>query len=179
MPTLELTVADCKKADAFLGRARIDREVREGISMEIDEVVEIVGRRPTPATVLDLPTEDEGKGLVRVDAFTRRSAGVDIGAMVEVRKARVQEARRVVLAPVLETGRRVSVGQKIPTFVNRALLKRPVATGDIVAVPGIVLRDGPLPFVTKTTDPEGVVRILEGTIIELDLEQRGSGEIAE
>lgn len=131
------------------------------------EVVEIVGKKGTPAKVFQLKPEDEGKGIIRVDGLVRRNLGVGIGDSVEVRKAEVLAAERVTIAPIIGEGHDISFGQGIENFVKRGLLNRPVTKGDVVIVPGIALMGGALPFKVIKVMPKGIVQVVDDSIIEM------------
>ena len=63
------------------------------------DVIEIVGKRSTPARALRPYGEDEALDIVRLDGLQRANAGVGSGDYVEVRKAASKPATRVVFAP--------------------------------------------------------------------------------
>ena len=63
------------------------------------DVIEIVGKRTTPARAVSPYPEDEELQLIRIDGLQRANAGVGSGDFVEVRKADVKPATRVVFAP--------------------------------------------------------------------------------
>jgi len=142
----ELTVEEAPQWDAGLGRARIDETTRRLLGIQLGGFLEILGEKSTVASVHELPREDEGKEVIRVDSFVRCNATVDLGARVAVRKADVQPAQEVVLAPIMSKGHLISFGPGIEDFVKRGLQKRPVTKGDVVIVPGIALMGGALPF---------------------------------
>src|SRR3546814_9839257 len=63
------------------------------------DVVEIVGRRSTPARAVLSYAEDEGLDILRLDGLQRANAGAGSGDFVEIRKAEAKPATRVVFAP--------------------------------------------------------------------------------
>ncbi|MFQ5838123.1 MAG: CDC48 family AAA ATPase [Thermoplasmata archaeon] len=172
-----LKVAEAPQSDVGLGRARVDTRTRMALGIDVGEIVEIIGKKSTAAKLFRTMQEDEGKGIVRVDGLVRRNLGVSIGDKVEVRKAEVQVAQRVTIAPIISEGHKVSFGQGIENFVKRGLLKRPVVKGDVVIVPGIALMGGALPFMVIRTVPRGIVQISDESLIEMKEEPIKEGEI--
>ncbi|MEE9593333.1 MAG: AAA family ATPase, partial [Thermoplasmata archaeon] len=172
-----LKVAEAPQSDVGLGRARVDTRTRMTLGVDVGEIIEIVGKKSTAAKLFRTMQEDEGKGIIRVDGLVRRNLGVSIGDKVEAKKAAVDGAQRVTIAPIISEGHKVSFGQGIENFVKRGLLKRPVAKGDVVIVPGIALMGGALPFMVIRTAPRGIVQISEETFIEMKEEPIKEGEI--
>jgi transitional endoplasmic reticulum ATPase len=96
-------------------------------------VIEIVGKRATPARAVLPYTEDEGLEIIRIDGLQRANAGVGSGDFVEVRKAESKPATRVVFAPAQQNLRLQGSGEAL----KRSFL-RPAADrqGDVVATAG-------------------------------------------
>jgi transitional endoplasmic reticulum ATPase len=162
-----LKVLEAPESDVGLGRARVDTKTRLALGVDVGEVVEIVGKKRTAAKLFRMMREDGGKGIIRVDGLVRRNLGVDIGDEVQIRKAVIQPGQRVTIAPVIGEGHMISFGQGIERFVKQGLLKRPVTKGDVVIVPGIALMGGALPFMVIEVMPEGVVQIVDDSVIEM------------
>ncbi len=172
-----LKVAEAPQSDVGLGRGRVDTRTRMALGVDVGEIIEIVGKKSTAAKLFRTMQEDEGKGIIRVDGLVRRNLGVSIGDKVEVKKAEVQAAQRVTIAPIISEGHKVSFGQGIENFVKRGLLKRPVVKGDVVIVPGIALMGGALPFMVIRTTPRGIVQVSEESLIEMKEEPIKEGEV--
>ncbi|MEK6838604.1 MAG: CDC48 family AAA ATPase [Candidatus Thermoplasmatota archaeon] len=172
-----LKVAEAPQSDVGLGRARVDTKTRMTLSVDVGEIIEIIGKKSTAAKLFRVMQEDEGKGILRIDGLVRRNVGVSIGDKVEVRKAEVFPAERVTIAPIISEGHKISFGQGIENFVKRGLLKRPLTKGDVVIVPGIALMGGALPFMVIKVMPKGVVQIVDDTIIEMKEEPVREGEV--
>ncbi|MDD1775066.1 MAG: CDC48 family AAA ATPase [Methanobacterium sp.] len=94
-----------KVAEAFsqgdVGRsvARIDPQCMEQLGLVDGDIIEIEGKKST-ATVVASSQSDIRLGIIRIDGYIRKNAGTSIGEEVIVRRARVKEAQKVVLAPV-------------------------------------------------------------------------------
>ena len=161
-----LRVVEALKPDVGQGKARISTSARKSLDVSIGEVIEITGENATCAVVWRARPEDEDSDVIRIDGMVRKNAKVSIGDRVIVRKAKVQSASKVVLAPILSASHKVQFGPGIENFIKRGLLKRPLHMGDTVIVPGIALMGGALPFGVLKTVPMGVVQIsLETEIV--------------
>jgi transitional endoplasmic reticulum ATPase len=67
------------------------------LNLTSGDVIEITGTKKTVGLVWPGYDEDSGKGLIRMDGYTRNNAGVSIDDQVTVKKITVKPAERVVL----------------------------------------------------------------------------------
>jgi transitional endoplasmic reticulum ATPase len=165
--SVELRVAEAPQSDVGLGRARVDTQTRMSLNLDIGETIEISGKNVTAAKLFRVMQEDEGKNLIRIDGLVRRNVGVSIGDKVKIKKAEVSDAERIIIAPIISEGHKISFGQGIENFVRRGLLKRPMSKGDVVIIPGIAIMGGALPFMVTKIVPKGIVQIVDETLIEM------------
>jgi transitional endoplasmic reticulum ATPase len=149
------------------------------------DVVEILGKRSTPArAVLPYP-EDEGLDILRLDGLQRANAGVGSGDYVEVRKVESKPAQRVVFAPAQQNLRLQGSGQAL----KRSFQMKPLTAGDVVATTGqqrVTQEDLPpqlrqmlnrpayslqeIRLLVVSTNPKGIVHIDQNTEVELRAE---------
>ncbi|HYA57339.1 MAG TPA: ATPase, partial [Thermoplasmata archaeon] len=94
-----LRVAEAFQQDIGLGTARLDVQTRQRLKVGLGDIIEVRGRKPTPAVVSRAQQEDEGKGLVRIEAVVRRNAGVSIGDRVQVQRVDCPNADAITIAP--------------------------------------------------------------------------------
>ncbi len=182
---MRLQVAAAKAPDVGKGVARLSRDTLQRLGIEEGDVVEIEGKRLTPAIALGPYPEDEGLAILRLDGFQRANARVSITDHVEIRRADVQKARRITLAPGQKNVRLVGPGETL----RRTLYMRPVVAGDVLSTSVYRRSDagqGGLPeevfrqffgqkafglqeirLVVTSTKPRGVVRVDQDTEIEL------------
>ena len=177
---IRLQVANARPEDSGRGLAHIPRTAMQALGLTEGDVVEIVGKRETPARVVLPYTEDEGLEIVRIDGLQRANAGVGSGDFVEIRRADSKPATRVVFAPAQANLRL----QGSANALKRTFLGRPICQGDTVATagqqrvdnlpPGIrqmmnapayALQEIRLAVVSAT--PKGIVHIDENTEVEL------------
>jgi transitional endoplasmic reticulum ATPase len=185
---VRVQVAGARPPDVGKGVARIGRATLERLGVKEGDVVELVGKRSTAALVLPPYPEEERLELVRLDGLQRANAGVGIGDPVELRRADVKAARRVVVAPAQKNIRLMGNGDAL----RRTLFQRPLVAGDVISTsvfrpPQTRATDNPLlpddilrtllqqpafalqevRLVVVSTQPRGVARVVEDTEIEL------------
>ncbi|MDY6985556.1 MAG: CDC48 family AAA ATPase [Candidatus Thermoplasmatota archaeon] len=162
---IELRVEEGLRPDVGFGRARIDTATRTLLNISIGDVIEIVGKKTTAAVAWRLFPEDDNKGIVRIDYIIRNNAGASLGDKVTIRKANPKPAKRIVIAPA--TKQKVSISSEyIALMAKRGLLRRPVARGDTIIIPGVAIFGNATPFIALKTEPSGIVQIFEDTEIE-------------
>ncbi len=181
---IKLRVAEALKRDVGRGIVRFDRKYQKQLGVEPGDIVELIGERSTAAIVSNPHPDDRGLDIIRMDGYIRRNAGVSIGDYVTVRKAEVQEAKKVVLAPAQK-----GVFIQIPgDMVKQNLLGRPLVKGDLIVASNrsegyyggspfdellrglfeaMPIGFGELKFVVVSTVPKGIVQITYNTEVEV------------
>ncbi|MDK2876902.1 MAG: transitional endoplasmic reticulum ATPase [Archaeoglobaceae archaeon] len=166
-----LKVNQAYPSDSGRGIARLDPDAMMKLQISPGDVVELEGKRKTVAKVWRSPKRDWGKGIIRIDHFTRENAGVGVGDVIKVRKADYEPARVVILAPVKKIEMRI-YGIDPGEYLKHQFLKRPVVEGDFVPLVGSPAITGfgkygqqnqAVVFVAVKTEPKGVVIIDETT----------------
>ena len=94
-----LRVAEAQGRDVGRGIARVDPKIMENLDLTPGDVIEISGKRRTAAICWPGYTDDSGKGIIRIDGYIRRNAGVSIDEKVTIRKIEAKNAEKVILAP--------------------------------------------------------------------------------
>ncbi|MCW4020383.1 MAG: hypothetical protein NWF14_04050 [Candidatus Bathyarchaeota archaeon] len=162
------------KPDIEKNVARLDPDtmkrlnVTEGDFAEIENIQKY--KRYTGATVLLASEEDRGKNIVRLTGPTRRNLAISLGDTVQVRKAEVSDAKKVVLAPldkVLIPSKELAAYLRDRVFANKPLLE-----GDIQHAFTPVR---PIAFRVVRTDPKGFVRMCEATNLVVQQKFDGHG----
>ncbi len=155
---VELVVEGAQKRDAGRGVARLPETARHALGVLSGDTVVIEDENATVAKVWPASGDLAGD-RVRIDADTRTNAGVNVGDTVTVSPVSVAEADRVTI-DVPET---LDASEKLAGLLKRALLDRPIKTGEQVRIE----RLGPEPLAIESTTPEGTVRITNETTIGL------------
>ena len=170
---VQLRVAEARQRDVGRGIVRVDRETMSKLSVEPGDAVEILGRKGTVAIIWPAYSDDEGKGIIRMDGTIRRNAGVSLGDIVIVRKVTLQPAKRIVLAPTENIG--LAVTPDFAEYVKSRLIGRPLRRGDTIEVP--VLNTA-LRFIVVSTSPSQAVQVIGDTEISVKSEPISEAEIA-
>ena len=183
-----LKVAEANQGDVGKGIVRISEDYLNKIGARNLEVVEVVGTRTTSALAVSAYSADQGKDTVRMDGLIRSNAGTSIGQYVEIKKAPWSEAKHVTLAPVTQ-GMQIFAPGDVLTKVFHG---RPIVKGDVISTTSIrkppsdsfgretmfeeIFRGflgaqafglGEIKLRVVSTSPGGIVKITEGTEIEL------------
>ncbi|MEN3748621.1 CDC48 family AAA ATPase [Sphingomonas sp. HF-S3] len=178
--TRKLQVANSRPEDSGRGLAHVPRSMMAALALNEGDVIEIVGKRTTPARAVFPYAEDEGLELLRIDGLQRANAGVGSGDFVEVRRAESKPATRIVFAPAQANLRLQGSGNAL----KRTFFGRPLCQGDTVATagqqrvadmppnvaqylraPAYALQEIRLTVITAS--PKGIVHIDENTEVEL------------
>ena len=96
------------------------------------DVVELIGKRSTPARAVGPYPEDEGLEIIRLDGLQRANAEIGSGDFIEVRKADAKPAQKVVFAPAQKNLRLHGSAHAL----KRSFGMKPITAGDIVATTG-------------------------------------------
>ncbi|WP_287961240.1 VCP-like ATPase [Acidiplasma sp.] len=174
-----LRVAEANATDPGMARVRLDEISRLDLNVEIGDVVSIEKVRVTVGRVFRARPEDENKGIVRIDSVMRNNCGASIGDKVTIKKVEVEEAKKVVLAPIIRKDQRLRFGEGIDDFVQKALIRRPVIEGDSISVPGLTLagHTGLLFKVIKTIPSKIPVEI--GDMTQVEIREEPASEVLE
>lgn len=100
--TVQLKVVEALPDDAYKGIARIDPEIMRDLGIKRGDIILIKGDRETAAiaTVDRAYPTDVGEGIIRIDGIIRRNAKTVTGDFVNVSKAEVKEAKKIVIEPI-------------------------------------------------------------------------------
>lgn len=176
-----LQVANLPPADSGRGIARVPKSIMDQLGLADGDVIEIVGKRTTPARAVRPYGDDEGLNIIRLDGLQRANAGVGSGDFVEVRKASSKAATRVVFAPAQNNIRLHGSSEAL----KRNFAARPLTAGDTVATAGHQRVNEDMPAQVRqlfnapayalqeirlnvvSTAPRGIVHIDRDTVVEL------------
>jgi transitional endoplasmic reticulum ATPase len=177
-----LQVATMRPEDSGRGIARLPRALMAEMGLAEGDVIELVGKRSTPARAVGPYPEDEGLEIIRLDGLQRANAELGAGDFVEIRKAESKPATKVVFAPAQKNLRLHGSAHAL----KRSFGMKPVTAGDVVATHGQQqMPRGDIPpelrqmlsapafalqeirLVVVSTVPKGIVHIDANTEIEL------------
>ncbi|MDZ4171444.1 MAG: CDC48 family AAA ATPase [Methanobacteriaceae archaeon] len=122
---MNLKVAEAlSQSDVGRSVARMDPACMTKMDLLDGDIVEIEGKKLS-AAIIASSQSDIGLGILRIDGYLRKNAGASIGEEVVVRRANVNDAQKVVLAPVEQEI--IVRGDVRSAFLNRILV-----AGDII-----------------------------------------------
>ena len=156
---VELRVAESLSRDVGRGFARVDAKVMRELGWESGEAVEIDGKRKTYVKILPTYVDDYGRGIIRLDSYTRNNAGVSLDDRVRVRKVEVQKAERVTLSPTEQIQMIVDTD-----YISQILNGRVVTRADIIPLTIMGTR---ITLSVNSASPQGPVMIEASTKVEL------------
>lgn len=151
---IELTVQGAEKRDAGRGIARLAGSTCRALGVLSGETILLDDSRQTVTKVW--PGGDEG--IVRIDADTRRNAGLNIGDQVTVRPIEVEDARSVTVNLP-----RPPQSDEVMSVIKREMLDRPLQAGEQVRLE----RVGVQVTIGETT-PTGTVRVTDETTVSVE-----------
>src|SRR5437763_1195496 len=143
--------------------ARIDPDIADRLNISSGDVLELSSLRKK-TTVLSWPAResDRGKGLIRVDGYTRNKLDVGINDTVEIRKVESKDAKSITFAPT-EPLRIVGGEEYLAEYLNGALMTK----GDTIPINVMGQR---IDLVVVSTNPTGPVIINDSTKITVSEE---------
>ena len=180
-----LQVATMRPEDSGRGLARLPRRLMNVLGLDEGDVIEISGKRSTPARAVGPYAEDEDLDIIRLDGLQRANAEIGSGDFVTIRKAESKPAQRVVFAPAQKNLRLQGSAQAL----KRSFGLKPLTAGDVVATTGQQqIQHGDIPpelrqmlnapayalqeirLTVVSTAPKGIVHIDADTEVELRAE---------
>lgn len=124
-----LKVAEAGSRDVGRRIGRVDPKVANEIGISTGDAIEISAGKNKKTTVLNWPAyqEDFGRGLIRIDGYTRSKLEVGINDTVDVRRVETKEAQQITLAPT-EPLRIMGAEGYLASFLEGQL----VTKGDVI-----------------------------------------------
>ena len=155
--TKTLKVAEASSRDVGRRIGRVDPKVASEMSLSTGDAIEISAGKNKKTTILHWPAyqEDYGRGLIRIDGYTRNKLEVGINDTVDIRRVETKEAQQITLAPT-EPLRILGAEEYLASFLEGQL----VTKGDVVPLNVMGQR---IDLVVISTAPGGPVIISQNT----------------
>jgi transitional endoplasmic reticulum ATPase len=155
--TKTLKVAEASSRDVGRRIGRVDPKVASEMSLSTGDAIEISAGKNKKTTILHWPAyqEDYGRGLIRIDGYTRNKLEVGINDTVDIRRVETKEAQQITLAPT-EPLRILGAEEYLASFLEGQL----VTKGDVVPLNVMGQR---IDLVVISTGPGGPVIISQKT----------------
>ncbi len=122
-------VAEARSRDVGRGIARVDPIIFEKMGLMPGDTIVIEGKKKTAAMVMRGYPEDEGSGVIRIDGYIRRNAGVGIDDKVKIKKVSATPATQVTFAPTQPL--RLLGGED---YLKNLLEGRVITRGDMITI---------------------------------------------
>src|SRR6185503_19379083 len=148
-----LKVAETNPKLVGRGMAMVDPSAMEELGLSTGDVLELTGKKKSYVLLWSSQPADYGKGLIRIDGYTRNNIGVGIDDHVAVLKASPKRAEQVILAPTEELN---IVG--LDEYLPELLEGRVVTTGDIIPLNIMGRRIG---FAITSTSPSVAASLID------------------
>jgi transitional endoplasmic reticulum ATPase len=155
--TRTLKVAEATSRDVGRRIGRVDPKVASEMRLSTGDAIEISAGKNKKTAVLHWPAypEDYGRGLIRVDGYTRNRLEVGINDTVDVRRVETKEAQQITLAPT-EPLRIMGAENYLAGFLEGQL----VTKGDTIPLNVMGQR---INLVVISTTPGGPILISQST----------------
>ena len=159
---LILKVAEALAKDVGRGIARLDPKDMSRLGVEVGDIIQVMGKRPTPAKVMPAFMEDRGKDIIQIDGITRENAQIGLDEKGQVQKAEYKTASVVVLAPLTTRG---TLKERDTGYIGKLLEGLAVSAGDKVRATLFGTRYQE--FSVVDTSPKGITVIHSTTTIKI------------
>ena len=154
---LELEIAESIQEDIDKGIARIPSEVMNSLRIVSGNLIEIKAKSATVVKAMR-SENDSGKKIIRLDGTARSNIGASIGDKVSIYPAKVEEAKKITLAPIQE----VRFSDDPTEYFHTKLLHKPLTLNQKTVIDVFGNRLG---YVISKTDPKGNVIVTPSTKI--------------
>ncbi|MFB6087873.1 MAG: AAA family ATPase, partial [Haloarculaceae archaeon] len=167
---MKLTVKPLKQKDAGRRLAAIDRASRKELGLESGDYIVIEGNDGETAIARVWPgySQDEGRGIVRIDGRLRQEANVGVDDTVTVQKEEVNPATSLTVA----LPQNLQVQGDVSNLIRSQLSGQAVRQGQAVHVsfglgPLASSRGQRIPLKIAGTEPSGTVVVTDSTEIRV------------
>src|SRR6188472_3502218 len=169
--SINLKVAEAEQRDVGRKIARVDPQVVEQLNITSGDALELtsLGKK---TTVLSWPARsvDRGKGLIRVDGYTRNKLDVGINDQIEVKRVESKDAKSITFAPT-EPLRIVGAEEYLTEYLNGQLMDK------VYTIPINVMGQR-IDLVVISTNPSGPVIVNDSTKITVSEESAKAQQVS-
>ncbi len=168
-----LKVKEAPAKDVGRGIARIDPQDMQTLGLEVGDIIEVEGKRKTPAKVMPCYAEERGKKLIQIDGILRENAQVGLDEKAKIRKIDYKPAHRITLLPLTVSS--LLQRDKDTKYIGSLIDGLPITSGDRIRA--LLFGSRSCDFKVLDTAPEGVVLINPTTFIRMEIkEQKEAGQ---
>ena len=170
--TLILKVKESSPKDVGRAIARIDPEDMKELGLDVGDIIEINGKRKTPAKIMPCYAEDRGKKIIQIDGILRENASIGLDEKVKINKVDSRPANKITLSPLTTSS--LLKGDDDAKYLGSLIEGLPVISGDKIRATFFGSRSSD--FKVVDTIPDGVVLINAATLIRMDTKNRGEAK---
>ena len=169
--TIILKVKEALPKDAGRAIVRIDPNDIESLGLEIGAIVEIEGKRKTPAKIMPCYSDERGKSIIQMDGILRDNAQVGLDEKVKILKTDYKPANKITLSSL--TSATPLQKSKDTQYICSLIEGLPVLSGDRIRATlfGSKFYD----YKVLNTSPNGIVVINSTT--QIKIESKSSAEL--
>ncbi|MBU2507774.1 MAG: CDC48 family AAA ATPase [Bacteroidetes bacterium] len=169
--TLILKVKEALPKDAGRAIVRIDPNDIESLDLEVGAIVEIEGKRKTPAKIMPCYADERGKGIIQMDGILRDNAQIGLDEKVKILKTDYKPANKITLSSL--TSATPLQKSKDTQYICSLIEGLPVLSGDRIRATlfGSKFYD----YKVLNTSPNGIVVINPTT--QITIESKSSAEL--
>lgn len=164
---ITLKVKEGISKDVGRAIARIDPADIKYLDLEVGEIVNIKGKRETPARIMPCYSKYRNNKIIQIDGITRENCQAGLGEKVSVKRANYNKARNIELSPLTVLGARGR--SKDSQYLGSIISGIPVSKGDKVRA--ILFGSQSSDFKVQSTVPNGVVLIEPETRLDVKTEK--------
>jgi len=172
--TLALKVQEALSKDVGRAIARIDPEDMKELGLTVGDIIEINGKRKTPAKIMPCYAEERGKKIIQIDGLLRENAQTGLDEKVRIHGIRSQPAGKITLSPLTMSG--LLQKDSDTKYIGSLMEGLPVTSGDRIRASLFGARS--CDFKVVDTVPDGVVLISAATLIRMETKKKGETKAA-
>jgi transitional endoplasmic reticulum ATPase len=172
--TLALKVQEALSKDVGRAIARIDPEDMKELGLAVGDIIEINGKRKTPAKIMPCYAEERGKKIIQIDGLLRENAQIGLDEKVRIHGIPSQPAGKITLSPLTMSG--LLQKESDTKYIGSLMEGLPVTSGDRIRATLFGARS--CDFKVVDTVPDGVVLISAATLIRMETKKKGETKAA-
>ena len=166
---ITLKVKEALAKDAGRAIVRIDPQDMKTLGVEVGDILEVEGKRKTPAKVMPCYAQERGKSIIQMDGISRENAQVGLDEKAKLRKIDPRQANKITLSPLTISS--LLQKDKDTRYIGSLIEGLPVTSGDRVRATLFGSRS--CDFKVLDTAPDGVVLINPTTLIRMETKEQG------
>jgi len=170
--TLILKVKESSPKDVGRAIARIDPEDMKELGLDVGDIIEIDGKRKTPAKIMPCYAEDRGKKIIQMDGISRENAQIGLDEKVRINRIASKPANKITLSPLTISS--LLQRDSDTKYIGSLIEGLPALSGDKIRATFFGSRS--CDFKVVDTIPDGVVLINAATLIRMETKNQGEAK---